>query len=398
MTKSYSELEEAHGSAAFQKFPLTIVRGLGASVWDEYGKEYVDCMAGYGVAITGHCNPRVVSALKSQAEKLITCHGSYYNDVRSELLEKLAKTSRGLDSAILTNSGSESVEAAIKLARRHTRRKGIVSMKGGFHGKTYGALSATWNKKYREPFGPLVPGFDFAEYGNFEDLERLVTHETAAVIAEPIQGESGIILPPPHYFKAVRELCDSNDVLLILDEIQSGLGRTGRMWASEHWSVVPDIMTVSKGLGGGVPIGATMARREIIQSLKRGEHTSTFAGNPLACAAASANLDFIAEEKLPAQAEMKGKLFMKGLDSIASGVRVAREARGLGLMLALELRVDVHGVLLDAISRGVLLAYAGREVVRLLPPIVIDEAQIQRVVSVLREVVGLEEKRRIGQD
>ncbi len=396
MTKSYPELEEEYGSSAFQKFPLTIVKGLGASVWDENRKQYIDCMAGYGVAITGHCNPWVVKALKAQAEKLITCHGSFYNDVRSEFLEKLAGTSRGLESAILTNSGAESVEAAIKLARRHTGRKGIVSMKGGFHGKTYGALSATWNKKYREPFGPLVPGFEFAEFGNLEDLDAKVTKETAAVIAEPIQGESGIILPPPHYLKAVRELCDREGALLILDEIQTGLGRTGRMWASEHWSVIPDVMTVSKGLGGGIPIGATMAKREIIQSLKRGEHTSTFAGNPLACAAASANLDFIAANNLPSVAERKGKVLMEGLNSIATEHRVVREVRGLGLMLALELRVDVHQVLLDAISRGVILAYAGREVVRLLPPIVIDDAQIQRVLSVLGQVVELEEKRRIG--
>ncbi len=396
MTKSYPELEEEYGSAAFQKFPLTIVKGLGASVWDEDGKQYIDCMAGYGVAITGHCNPWVVKALKAQAEKLITCHGSFYNDVRSEFLEKLARTSRGLESAILTNSGAESVEAAIKLARRHTGRRGIVSMKGGFHGKTYGALSATWNKKYREPFSPLVPGFEFAEFGNLEDLDAKVTKETAAVIAEPIQGESGIILPPPHYLKAVRELCDRKGALLILDEIQTGLGRTGRMWASEHWGVIPDVMTVSKGLGGGIPIGATMSKREIIQSLKRGEHTSTFAGNPLACAAASANLDFIAANNLPSQAERKGKVLMEGLNSIAREHRVVREVRGLGLMLALELRVDVHQVLLDAISRGLLLAYAGREVVRLLPPIVIDDAQIQRVLSVLGQVVELEEKRRIG--
>jgi len=398
MTRSYSQLEEEYGSTAFQRFPLTIVRGQGALVWDEHGKEYVDCMAGYGVAITGHCNPWVVKALKEQADRLITCHGSFFNDVRSELLEKLARTTRGLDTALLTNSGAESVEAAIKLARRHTGRKRILSMKGGFHGKTYGALSATWNKKYREPFKPLVPGFEFAEYGNLEDLESKISADTAAVIAEPIQGESGIIVPPRDYFKGVREVCDRNGSLLIMDEIQTGLGRTGRMWCSEHWGVAPDIMTVSKGLGGGVPIGAAMTRREIMQSLRRGEHTSTFAGNPIACAAASANLEFIEAEKLPNQAERKGRLFKEGLESISSGYRVAREARGLGLMLALELRVDIHRLLLEGISKGVIFAYAGREVVRLLPPIVIDDAQVQKALSVLRDVVGIEEGRRLGQD
>jgi len=396
VTKSYAEIEEELGSNTFQKFPLTLVKGLGSTVWDDHGKQYTDCMAGFGVAITGHCNQAVVKALRSQAERLITCHGSFYNDARSQLLEKLAKTSRGLETALLTNSGTESVEAAIKLAKRHTGRKGIVSMQGGFHGKTYGALSATWNKKYREPFGPLLPEFVFAEYGNIEDLEAKVTKDTAAVIAEPIQGESGVIVPPPDYLRAVREECDSKGALLILDEIQTGLGRTGLMWASEHWNVVPDIMTVSKGLGGGVPIGAAMTRREIMRSLKVGEHTSTFGGNPLACAAASANLDFITSNVLPSQAERKGMIFKTGLDAIASKYRVVREARGMGLMLALELKVDIHQLLLDAIARGVILAYAGKEVVRLLPPLVIDATEIRKVLGVLEAVVGLEEKRRVG--
>ncbi|MDA4128048.1 MAG: aspartate aminotransferase family protein [Thaumarchaeota archaeon] len=392
-------LEEQYGSGAFQKFPVTLVRGSGALVWDQAGKEYVDCMAGYGVAITGHCNPWVVDAIKEQTEKLITCHGSFYNDARSEFLEKLAKvTPKGLEAALLTNSGTETVEAAIKLARRHTGRRGIVSMKGGFHGKTYGALSATWNKKYREPFGPLVPDFDFAEYGDPRSLESKVSQDTAAVIAEPIQGETGIIIPPPGYFKEVREICDRHGTLLILDEIQSGLGRTGRMWAGEHWGVVPDIMTISKGLGGGVPTGATVTRRDVMDSLKKGEHTSTFGGNPLSCAAASANLDYIVKNRLPEMAEAKGKELKAGLAGIANHHKIVRDARGLGLMRALELRVDVHHVLLDAIDRGVILAYAGRDVIRLLPPIVISVEQMRKTLEVLEETVRLEESRRFGQN
>ncbi|MDG6898152.1 MAG: aspartate aminotransferase family protein, partial [Nitrososphaerota archaeon] len=294
---STKSAEESYGSPAFQKFPLTIVRGEGARVWDAEGREYLDFMAGYGVAIVGHCNPAVVEAVRRQAGRLITCHGSFYNDARSEFLERLAKiTPRGLERTIITNSGTETVEAAIKLARRHTGRKRFVSMKGGFHGKTLGALSATWNKKYRDPFAPLLDNFDFATFGDADSLSQLVSEETAAVIAEPIQGESGIIVPPSDYLRQVREICDRSGALLILDEIQTGLGRTGKMWASEHWNVVPDIMTVSKGLGGGVPIGAAVTTREIMGSLKRGEHTSTFAGNPLACSAASAAIDFITGE------------------------------------------------------------------------------------------------------
>lgn len=395
----YQELEETFGSAAFQKFPVTIIRGKGATVWDEAGKEYVDFMAGYGVAIVGHCNPMVVDAVKRQAERLITCHGSFYNDVRSEFLEKLASVApHGLDRAIITNSGTETVEAAIKLARRHTGRKKFVSMKGGFHGKTFGALSATWGKKYREPFAPLLDNFEFAEYGDASSLSSLVDKGTAAVIAEPIQGETGIIVPPADYFRQAREICDRAGALLILDEIQTGLGRTGKMWASEHWNVVPDIMAVSKGLGGGVPIGAALSTSEIVTSLKRGEHTSTFAGNPLACAAASAALEFIQRNDLPGQAESRGRRMKERLTKIASERRLSREVRGMGLMLALETRVDIHQPLLNAIKGGAIFAYSGRETFRFLPPLVIEDKQIDRGMEILGDVLGEEETRRLGQN
>jgi acetylornithine/LysW-gamma-L-lysine aminotransferase len=393
----YQEIEETFGSSAFQKFPLTLVRGEGARVWDAEGKEYVDFMAGYGVAIVGHCNPAVVDAVRRQAERLITCHGSFYNDVRSEFLEKLAAIApHGLDRAIITNSGTETVEAAIKLARKHTGRKRFVSMKGGFHGKTFGALSATWNKKYREPFAPLLDNFEFADYGDASSLSQLVNQETAAVIAEPIQGETGIIVPPPDYLRQVREICDRSGALLILDEIQTGLGRTGRMWACEHWNVVPDIMTVSKGLGGGVPIGAALATKEIMGSLKRGEHTSTFAGNPLACAAASAAIDFIRKDDLPGKADAKGRKLKEGLLSLAATSRLSREVRGMGLMLALETRIDIHDILLNSIRGGAIFAYSGRETVRFLPPLVIEDRQIEKGLEVLRDALGQEEKKRLG--
>lgn len=393
----YQELEERFGSSAFQKFPLTIVRGKGALVWDAEGKEYVDFMAGYGVAIVGHSNPAVVEAVRTQAERLITCHGSFYNDARAEFLERLARVApRGLDRALLANSGTETVEAAIKLARRHTGRKHFVSMKGGFHGKTFGALSATWNRKYREPFSPLLDNFDFAEYGDASSLASLVNKDTAAVIAEPIQGETGIIVPPADYLRQVREICDKEGALLILDEIQTGLGRTGKMWASEHWNVIPDIMAISKGLGGGVPIGAALSTSEIMGSLKRGEHTSTFAGNPLACAAAAATLEFIRSTDLPGKAEWKGRKMKEGLAKVASECKLSREVRGMGLMLALEARVDIHQPLLDAIKRGVIFAYSGRETFRFLPPLVIEDTQIEKGLEVLGGILGEEEARRLG--
>jgi len=269
-------------------------------------------------------------------------------------------------------------------------------MKGGFHGKTYGSLSATWNKKYRDPFVPLVPGFEFAEYGDLSSLEEMVTNETAAVIAEPIQGESGIVVPPRDYFRGVREVCDRAGALLVLDEIQSGLGRTGRMWASEHWGVVPDIMTIAKGIGGGVPLGAVIARGDVISSLLKGEHTSTFAGNPLACAAGAAALDFIRENDMPGQAARKGLILGEGLNEIARSHRLVREVRGLGLMLAVELRVDIQKLLGQALSEGLILAYSGRNTIRLLPPIVTTDEQLSQSLAILERAVRREEESHFG--
>ena len=389
-------LEEAYGAPAFKKFPLSIVRGKGSLVWDSEGKEYIDFMTGIGVALVGHSNENVVAAVKAQAEKLITCHGTFYNDARGGFMERLVKAApKGLGKALLANSGTESVEAAIKLARRHTSRKKIISMKGAFHGKTYGSLSATWNKKYREPFGPLLEGFEFAEYGDATSLEHLVDDDTAAVLSEPVQGESGVIVPPPGYFREVREICDKKGALLIFDEIQSGLGRTGKMWASEHWGVTPDIMTDSKGLGGGLPIGAAVARDEVAASLKGGEHTSTFAGNPLSCAAGSATLDFIEKNDLPGKAKAKGEMMKAGLARIASEHKLVKEVRGLGLMLALQTRVDIHSQLLSAEAKGVIFAYSGRDTFRFLPALTIEESQISKGLEVLGRVVGEEEAGRL---
>ncbi len=393
---NFKELEESFGAPAFKKFPLTVVRGKGSLVWDADGKEYVDFMTGIGVALVGHCNDFVVNAVKEQADKLITLHGTFYNDVRAGLMEKLVKAApRGLGKVLLTNSGTESVEASIKLARRHTGRKKIVSMRGGFHGKTYGSLSATWNKKYRDPFGPLLEGFEFAEYGDPESLDQLVDDDTAAVLAEPIQGETGVIVPPRDYFRAVREICDRKGALLILDEIQTGLGRTGKMWASEHWGVTPDIMAVAKGLGGGIPIGAAVATDAVAGSLRGGEHTSTFAGNPLACAAAFATLDFIIRNDLPGQAREKGERMKVGLSKVASDHRLVKEVRGMGLMLALQTRVDILSQLMSAEAKGVIFAYSGRDTFRFLPALVIEENQMTRGLEVLERVIDEEEARRL---
>jgi len=391
------EVEDLHGPHTYQKFQVAIVRGRGAVVWDDKGRKYVDCMGGYGVAIVGHSNPKVVAAIKKQAQTLITCHGSLYNDARAAFLQRLTScTPKGLDAAFLSNSGAEANEVAIKLARKVTGKKGIVALKNAFHGKTAGALSMTWSKKYKEPFEPLLQGVTHVDLGDVDALEKAMDSDVGAVIIEPIQGEGGIVLPPDGYFRRVREMCDKKGVLMIDDEIQTGLGRTGKLWAISHWGVVPDIMTSAKGLAGGVPIGATITRAEVLSSLKKGEQTSTFGGNPLACAAGTATLDYIIRNDLPSQAARKGRYFMDKLKAMGSRHVLTREVRGKGLMLAFELRVDIQDILNDAISLGAIFTYSGRTIVRMLPPLVITEPQMAKSVEVLEKAMVKEEERRAG--
>jgi acetylornithine/LysW-gamma-L-lysine aminotransferase len=287
------------------------------------------------------------------------------------------------------------VEFAFKLARRSTGKKRVIAMMGGFHGKTLGALSATWHKKYRTPFEPLVPGFSHVPYGNLERLEAAIDDETAAVIAEPIQGESGINMPPANFLPGLRELCDEKGVLLILDEIQTGLGRTGKMFACQHYDIEPDIMCLSKALASGLPIGATLATEEVMSKLKMGDHSSTFGGGPVPCAAASATLDVLVEENLPAKAAENGGYLLDKLKGLQERYSIVREARGMGLMIGLDLRFDILKVILGALDRGVLVLDAGRTVVRMLPPYIIEKGHIDTAVSVLDEVLGEEEAARL---
>ncbi|MBI2937503.1 MAG: aspartate aminotransferase family protein [Thaumarchaeota archaeon] len=390
-----SRIEDQHLAATYSKLPLAIAKGRAASLWDAQGNEYIDCMGGYGVAIVGHCNPKVVEAIRKQSEKLITCHGSIYNDARAELLDKLIHIAPpNLSRAFLCSSGAESVEAAIKIARRYTRRPEIVAMTGSYHGKTLGALSVTWTQRYREPFQPLLPEVAFTTFGDAEKAREAVSDKTAAVIVEPIQGETGIKPAPDGFLKELREICDAHGSLLVFDEVQTGFGRTGRMWACQHWGVQPDIMCVSKAMAGGLPMGAALAREEVMGAMAKGDHSSTFGGNPLSCAAASAVIDYILDEHLVEQAEKLGTVFKQGLADLSAKHKSAREARGMGLMLALEIRFDVHDLLLKGLKERVLLLYSGKNVLRFLPPLVITEEQINRVLDVLDRLISAEEKTR----
>ena len=379
----------------YWKRELVAAQGRGALLWDTDGREYIDCTSNYGVSVVGHCHPRVVAAIKEQAERLVSCHGSYYIEARSELLERLSRIAPAeLTRSFLSNSGSEAIEFAFKLAKRKTGRSEIVAMMNAFHGKSMWALSATWKKKYREGFGPMLPGYRHAPFGNIERIRDAITEDTAAVITEPIQGEGGINLPPPGFLKQLRELCDEKGVLLILDEIQTGMGRTGKMFACQHTGVVPDIMCVSKGIASGLPLGVTMAREDIMSSVAVGDHSSTFGGGPIPCAAAAATIDVLVEERIPEKTARDGEYLIGKLRELGKKYKVVREVRGMGLMIGVESRFEIIGVMDRSQGRGVLTLEAGRNVLRLLPPLVITREQIGRVVSVLEEAFGVEEVER----
>ena len=379
----------------YQRFPVTIEKGVGSHVWDADGKEYIDCMGGYGVALVGHKNQRVNDAIREQIDKIITVHSSLYNKTREEFLKTLIGLApKGLTQVHLNNSGAEAIEAAMKFARKFTGKKGMVAMKGSYHGKSFGALSLTFNPKYRKPFAPLVEKVSFASYGDMESLRSVIDEDTAFVILEPIQGESGIIVAPKGFLQEVRKLCDEKRIVLIFDEIQAGLGRTGRLWACDHWNTVPDILCLAKGIAGGVPMGATLVKPDILSSISKGEHSSTFGGNPISCAAGTAALKAITEDGLIENSDKMGKLFREGLEKLKEKHSMIREVRGKGLMIGIEMKFEVKDILMGLIKKGVLMLYSGRNILRILPPLVISEDDVTKVLHALDSVLTEEEEKR----
>lgn len=379
------ELEERHGSGVYAPRRPVLVRGSGARLWDADGREYIDCMSGHGVASLGHAHPAMIEALSEQMNRLWTCPNGFYNDRRAQLLAELARLAPdGLDRAFLCNSGTEAVEAAIKFARVATGRSGIVAAMRGYHGRTMGALSATWNKGYREPVEPLVPGFAFVPYDRLGPMEQAIDETTAAVVLEIVQGEGGVHPASTEYLRGVQAVCRDRGALLIIDEVQTGFGRTGAMFACEHHDLRPDLLCVAKAIAGGVPMGATMIGPRV-GVLPRRVHSTTFGGNPLACAAALASIDVIEREGLVRRAAELGARFRAGLESIASPL--VRDVRGLGLMLAVELRTSSLPFLRALAERGVLALPAGSTVLRFLPPLVITSAQVDEVLAHLSAVL-----------
>ena len=395
MYGDYKMTEDNYLGNMYQRFPVTIERGEGAKLYDINGKEYIDCMGGYGVALVGHRNPRVVAALKAQLDKIITVHTSLYNKTREEFLDNLMRIApKGLTQVHMGNSGTEAVEAAIKFARKFTGKSGMVAMNGSYHGKSLGSLSITFNPKYRKAFMPLVEKVTFSPFGDIETLRTKIDNDTAFVIMEPIQGESGINVAPDGFLQDVRKLCDERGILLIFDEIQAGLGRTGKMWACDHWNTTPDIICLAKGIAGGVPMSATLTRPDILAAMSKGEHSSTFGGNPLSCAAGIATIQALTQDGLIENAARVGKIFMAGLEKLKEKHSIIRDVRGKGMMIGVEMKFEVKDILMDGIQEGVLLLYSGRNILRFLPPLVMSEAEITKVLEVLDRLFTKESERR----
>ena len=378
--KNAKDIEDKYGLNLFAKRGISLVRGEAARVWDDTGKEYIDCTAGHGVASIGHAHPAVVDAMTNQGNRLITCTGSFYNPVRAELMEKLIKLSPSpLSKVFLCNSGTESVEAAIKFARISSGRTEFIAAMRGFHGRTMGALSATHNPKYRTPFEPLIPGFNHVPYNNYEAILKSVNENTAAIILEVIQGEGGVHSGTQDYFSQVQELCKSQGIFLIIDEVQTGFGRTGKLFACEHFDIHPDILCISKAIAGGFPMGAVLCSEKV--KISFGKHGTTFGGNPLACAVSLAALNVILTENLAQQAYEKGKYFLKEFSK--HKLKVVREVRQFGLMVGIELKEKAQKYIDELQQEGILVLAAGQSVIRLLPPLVISYEEIDVVIKKL---------------
>lgn len=377
----------------YSRYPLALRKGRGIRVWSSDGKEYLDFVGGVAVNILGHCHPKVVVALQKQAQRLI--HVSNYFHIEPQIkLAKLLVEHSFADRVFFCNSGAEAIEAAIKLTRKFAKEKmnperfEILTARNSFHGRTLAALTATAQEKFQKGFEPLVPGFRYVPFNNIDALKGAVTKETCAVLLEPIQGEGGVNIPDENYLKAVRELCDENNLLLIFDEVQTGMGRTGKLFAYEHYGITPDIMTVAKGLGGGVPIGAMLATEKVAESFQPGNHASTFGGNPLVCAAGVATLDTILEDGfLLDHCNRMSSYFIERLEHLhAAFPNLIQEVRGKGLLIGMELTREGGPVVTACMEKGMLINCTAVNVLRFLPPLTVQQKDIDKLIEVLNRL------------
>lgn len=373
----------------YGRYPLVPVRGEGCRVWDADGKEYLDFLAGVAVNNLGHCHPKVVAAIQKQAAEMIHCSNYYNIPTQIELAELLCSNSFA-DKAFFCNSGAEANEAAIKLARKYAREKTgdveryeIITAIASFHGRTMATISATGQEKVQKFFDPLLHGFTYVPFNDADALEAAVTPKTCAVMLEPIQGEGGVVIPSADYFRKVREICDRHGLLLIFDEVQVGIGRTGKLFAHEHFDVTPDIMTLAKALAGGAPIGAMLAKDEVAASFSPGTHGSTFGGNPLVTAAGVAAIRAVLEEGLLNRAEEMGEYLVGELERLKEKYSFIADVRGIGLMIGMELSVPGGEIVLKGLERGVLLNVAQDRVLRFVPPLIVTKQEVNEMIAVL---------------
>ncbi len=379
----------------YNRFPVVFVKGRGTSLYTDDGKEFLDFVAGIAVNVLGHCHPRVVVAIQKQAQRLIHISNLYHIEPQIKLARMLVQHSFA-DRVFFCNSGAEAVEAAIKLARKYAKehydenRYEIITAQNSFHGRTFGAVTATGQERFHRGFEPLVPGFRYVPFDDISALKEAINERTCAVLLEPIQGEGGVRVPSEDYLKEVRELCDHNGILLILDEVQTGIGRTGRLFAYEHFGIKPDIMTLAKALGGGVPIGAMLATERVARSFTPGSHASTFGGNPLATRAALATLETVLEDGiLIKECQRLGAYFMERLTELKKLYpELVVDIRGKGLMIGMELSVPCAQVVKECFEQGILINCTAERVLRFTPPLIVTEEEIDRVVKTLDEILG----------
>ncbi len=386
-TQEIMDLDKKFVMQTYGRQPIVLSHGKGAEVWDIDGKSYLDCFAGVAVNNVGHSHPKVALAICHQSQRMIHCSNVYYTLEQAELAKLLTQISSH-DRVFFANSGAEANEGAIKLARKYSGKGEIIAAHNSFHGRTLATVTATGTDKYKEPFKPLPAGFKHVPFGDIQAMVEAITEKTAAIILEPIQGEGGVIVPPEGYLEDVQNLCRQKDILLILDEVQTGFGRTGEMFASKSFKIQPDITTVAKAMGGGYPMGAILANEKVADAFEPGDHGSTFGGNPLGCAASKAAIEVILDEKLTYQSKVLGEYFKKSLEEVASKYDIVKEVRGMGLMIGLELTKSCTEVVSEARKQGILINCTAGTVVRLLPPLVIKKEQLDIVVHVMDEVLA----------
>ena len=375
----------------YTRYPVCLVRGEGSWVWDAEGNRYLDFFPGWGCGILGHCPPRIVDAVRDQVGTLIHVPNSWYTEPQAMLGQALSERTGWGGQCFFCNSGAEANEAAIKLARLHGKPQGrykIITMTNSFHGRTFGALSATAQPKSHAGLEPMLPGFTYTQHGSLDAVARAIDGETAAILLEPIQGEGGINLPPPGYLEGLRELCDRNGMLLMLDEVQTGMGRTGRWYAHQHWNIVPDVVTMAKALAGGVALGGVIAKPEIAALLKPGTHAATFGGNPLACRAALATIETFEDEGLLERALQVGERFRSHFEQMQVQSPLVKEIRILGAMIGLELNCEGAPVVAKCVARGLLINCTHGTVIRLLPAVNIPDDLIDDGCAILADVLA----------